>query len=734
MEVTDDGIAMIVMDDPSVKMNVLNQPMVEAFEGVLQRLETDPKLKAAVLLTGKSSGWVAGADIGLLDSCQSASDFEEVAHGGQKMMDRLAALDKPVVAAIDGFCLGGGAELALACHHRIVSSSPKTKVGFPEVQLGLLPGSGGTQRLPKAVGVQQALMLMTTGSNMDAKKAKRSGFAQGVADPHALKHAALIAARDLAAGNRPKPKRPSAMQWLLERNPVGRAVLFNMFESGIKARAGTAYPAPYEVLKAVRAGLDGGHQAGQKAERQGFGRLGMTSVSKSLRSIFFASTAAKKNPYGKSGGAAADDKVVAVIGAGLMGAGIAEVCASRAGAGVLLRDKTLEGLSRGEAHIAKNLAARVKKRRMSEFEAGQVRSRVMGFSDGHAGWGRQLPRADMVIEAVFEDLGLKHRVIQELEESGLRDDAVLATNTSALPIASVAEASKHPERVVGMHYFSPAEKMPLLEIIPHEGTSEETLRRAYAMGLKQGKTVIVVKDVPGFYVNRCLGPYMAEGFALLEEGASPEELDKAMKGGFGFPVGPATLTDEVGLDVAAHVNTFLSSHLGDRMRGAADKGLIDRLVSSGMLGRKTGKGIYVYDKKPSRRGLLASLGLGGRGKGKSVNPAFSESLSKAREARGGAAKPTDQEIQDRMAGRFLIEALLCLQDGIIKTPTDGDIGAIFGIGFPPFRGGPFRHIDAVGAQKLLDQLRAFEDKHGPQFAAPQILIDHASSGKPFHSG
>jgi enoyl-CoA hydratase / long-chain 3-hydroxyacyl-CoA dehydrogenase len=703
-----------------LQMNVLNEGVMAAFEPILSQLETDASVKGAVLLSGKDDSWVAGADIKMLDACKTADELADLSRAGQKMMDRLAALRKPVVAAINGFCLGGGAELAMACHYRIASTSPKTKLGLPEVQLGLLPGSGGTQRLPKLVGIQTAITMMTTGQQVDAERARKSGLVDAVADPFALREAALQAARAIAAGTlKHKPKaKPLIPTRLLENNPIGRNVLFSQAGKMIEAKAGKAYPAPMEILRSVQAGVDQGHSRGQEYEATAFGKLGMTSVSAALRSIYFASTAAKKNPFPVP----ADKRIstVAVLGAGLMGAGIAEVSATKAGLNVLLRDKMLAGLARGEKQIADNLKAKVKKRRLSEFDAGRTQSRVAGFADepGHPtpGWERQLPRADAVIEAVFEEIGIKHKVIKELESTGLRDDAVLASNTSAIPIADLATASRVPERVIGMHYFSPVDKMPLLEVIPHAGTSQEVIGKAFDLGLKQGKTVIVVKDVPGFYVNRCLGPFMAEAFALMQDGVSVERLDKAMKS-FGFPVGPVTLADEVGIDVAQHVNSFLSAHLGERM-GGSDATVLKDMIAAGMLGRKAGKGFFTYGGKG--------------GKSKTVNQDALGLMKKYIRAGAKGDAIDDATIQNRMSGRFLIEALLCLQDDIIRSPTDGDIGAVFGIGFPPFRGGPFRHIDAIGASTLRDQLRGFADKHGPQFNPPAILEEYASGNKLFH--
>lgn len=583
------------------------------------------------------------------------------------------------------------------------------------MQLGLLPGAGGTQRLPRLVGIQKALTMMTTGQRVDAERAKKMGLVDIVADPFALKAAALQAAEELANGTlkSKRKQKPLIPDRLLEDNPIGRAVLFSQAEKMIESKAGRAYPAPFEILRVLREGVEKGHAAGSAAEADAFGKLGMTSQSAALRSIFFASTELKKNPFPK---ATHPIDTVAVLGAGLMGAGIAQVSAVQAGRRVLLKDRDQKGLVRGEAQIQKNLDGSVKKKKIRAFDRDVIMSRVVGLADDTPNWRKQFGKADLVIEAVFEDLGLKHKVIRDIEPS-LPAHAIFATNTSALPIARVAEAATRPERVIGMHYFSPVDKMPLLEIIPHAGTDPAVTSAAFDFGLKQGKTVIVVKDVPGFYVNRCLGPFMAEVTALLREGVPPEKLDRAMKD-FGFPVGPVTLADEVGIDVASHVQSFLGKELGDRMAGG-DPAALQEMVSKGLLGRKSGKGFYTYGS--------------GKSKEKALNPDAVNLLKKYLIAGAKGDTYDDKLIADRMSARFVKEALLCLQDGIIRSAADGDIGAVFGIGFPPFRGGPFRHVDAVGAQKLVDQMSKFADQYGSHFSPPQILVDYAKAGKTFRN-
>lgn len=320
---------------------------------------------------------------------------------------------------------------------------------------------------------------------------------------------------------------------------------------------------------------------------------------------------------------------------------------------------------------------------------------------------------DLVIEAVFEDLKLKHKIIQQLEEV-IPSHAVVATNTSALPIGDIASVSKRPENVIGMHYFSPVDKMPLLEIITHKGTSKETAAVATEVGIRQGKTCIVVKDVPGFYVNRCLGPMMVECMALLGQGVGVEQLDKVMKS-YGLPVGPCTLADEVGIDVASHVNIYLQDKLENRMKGG-DSAIMTDLVNAGLKGRKTGKGFYVY-------------GAGKKGS-KTLNQDAMAILKKYMKE---DLKLSNEEIQNRMIGKFVNEAIYCLQDEIIENPVDGDIGAVFGMGFPPFLGGPFRLVDRIGTSKYADMLKGFADKYGDQFAPAPLLLDMAKANKKFHN-
>lgn len=711
VEVQDDGIAIIRMNDPASSVNTLSPAFQEQVKPVIARVQEDSSIKAAVLISGKPSNFIAGADIKMIESCKNEAEVTAIVKEGHAMMNQLES-GKPIVAAINGQCLGGGLEVALACKYRIASSGAKTVLALPEVMLGLLPGAGGTQRLPKLIGVQKALPLMLTGKNVRPAQAKRMGLVDQVADPHALEDAAIQAARGLVDGSlKIKRKKQSWMDWAVEGTPMGRKVLFKKATEMMMKASGGHYPAPKKILEVVQAGCGTGFKSFDK-EMEAFASLTMSPESSSLRSIFFATTDLKKNQFGKPERRV---ETMGVLGAGLMGAGISEVSVTK-GMKVLLKDFNVAGLSRGEQQISNNLQKRVKKRAMLQFEKDRTMGNVVGLTKD-MDWQTHFKGADLVIEAVPEDLKLKHAVVRETE-AVVGEHCIFATNTSALPIADIAKASKRPENVIGMHYFSPVPQMPLLEIIRHEGTSDATAAAAVDVGLRQGKTVVVVKDVPGFYVNRSLGPYMSEVTALVMDGVDPERIDKALKG-FGFPVGPVTLADEVGIDVAGHVQEFLGEHLGVRMQSNHEiaKTVLPTFIEKGLLGRKSGKGFFEYDGN----------------KKKGINPEAKKIVETIR-----AGLPTvemkDEEIVERMVLRFVNEAIFCLQDGVIESPRDGDIGLIFGVGFPPFLGGPFRWVDNVmGVENFVSKMKGYEQKYGPQFAPAPLIVDMAKTGKKFHA-
>ena len=720
VEVTSKGVAVVRMDVQGEKQNTFNAEFYEDMSAMVDRVDKDDSVKAVVLASAKPGSWIAGANIKQIETIKSAEQASEMVEVGQKVMNRVSDMQKrkPWIAAIDGACLGGGLEMAMTCSQRIATSSKKTMLGVPEVMLGVLPGWGGTQRLPQIVGAANALDLLLTGKMVKPDKARKLGLVNLVVDPNALERTAISTAEQLAEGSvKPKVRKLGWMDWFLEKTPMGRSVMFSQAGKKVMKQTRGNYPAPEAILDCVKTGLESGHAAGSAKEAELFGQLCQTSASASLRGLFYGQTECKKNPYGKP---SLDVQTIAVLGAGLMGAGIAQVSASK-GYRVLLKDRDAVGLNKGEKYISGNLGKKLKKRRMSMYDHDSTLSQVVGLTDAHASWTRHFGGADLVIEAVFEEIGVKHKVVEQME-AVVPEHCIIATNTSTLPIGDIAAKAKRPENIVGMHYFSPAEIMQLLEVIPHEKTSKDVCAAAVAVGIKQGKTVISVKDVPGFYVNRCIGPFATETLACIQQGVDPIKLNKAMLD-FGYPVGPVSLLDEVGIDVTTHVMHNLMGeqprYLGLRM-GGADLKIMDDFVAAGLLGKKAGKGFFDHasDKK---------------GNSKPVHPEAQAILDKYRDPTRDLSKAPIEEAVERCALRFCVEAVHCLQDGIIASARDGDIGAVFGVGFPPFRGGPFMWIDTQGPQVVVDKLQKLEAEFGAHFAPPQLLLDKAAKGELFHN-
>jgi 3-hydroxyacyl-CoA dehydrogenase/enoyl-CoA hydratase/3-hydroxybutyryl-CoA epimerase len=710
-ELRADGVAIVLMDVPGESMNTLQPSFGPELTELLDELEQQPKLVAVVLASGKPDSFIAGADVRMLKTVKTQGDAAELSRAGHRLMARLASFKVPVVAAIHGPCLGGGLEVAMSCHGRVASDDKKTKLGLPEVQLGLLPGLGGTQRLPEKVGVQAALDMMLTGKQIDGRRAQKLGLVDEVVPAAILldvaaKHALRRAGEKPAAGPRGFKKLAAFFDRdaLLSDNALGRKILFDQAKKQLAQKTHGNYPAPEKILEVVKAGLEGGFQAGLEAEAEAFGELVVSPEAAQLMSIFTATVELKKDT-GVDDPEVEARKVgkIGMLGAGLMGAGITFVTVS-AGIPVRLKDKDDAGLQNGMKYVQKLLEERVKRKRMSATERDLLLHEVTPTLD-YSGFDT----ADVVVEAVFEDLALKHRMLKEVEANG-HNKTIFASNTSSIPIAKIAEAAKHPERVIGMHYFSPVHKMPLLEIIVTPETAGWVTATAVALGKKQGKTVIVVNDGVGFYTSRILAPYMNEAAWLLSEGVPVEELDRALVE-WGFPVGPITLLDEVGIDVGHKVGNIMLAAFGERMTPPPG---MDKLVADERFGRKNGRGFYDYsDEKAKRKkvdpSVYAVLG---------VNPVTE-------------TKPA-HEIAERCALQMVNEAALCFGEGILRSARDGDIGAVFGLGFPPFRGGPFRWADTLGALDIVRRLERHEKIHGARFTPAPVLVAMARSGQSFH--
>ena len=697
------NVLVVTIDQPGAAVNTLGPSLVGEFEGVFLRVDEDSLIKGVVLISGKPDGFIAGADVDQFRAIRTATEAEAISRMGQELLNRLERLRTPVVAAIHGACLGGGLETALACRYRICTDHPKTSLALPEVQLGLIPGMGGTQRLPRQVGLQAALDMILTGRSVRARKALQMGLVDEMVHPAILREVAVDRALGIAGGSR-KPIRPSnhgPTSLLLEHNPVGRGVVFRKARDSVLEKTHGHYPAPLAAIEAVQAGYARGFSAGLQEEARRFGELAVTDVSRELVFLFFA-TNALKNDSGVDVPAPAPRAIhkMAVLGAGFMGAGIASIAAQQ-GTLVRLKDTDTTRIGKGFAAIAAVIKERLTRRQITPQQFDDYMSLVGGTID-YSGFAS----ADLVIEAVFEDLELKHRVLEEVEPS-IERSAIYASNTSTIPITRIAEVARNPERVVGMHFFSPVHRMPLLEVIVTAMTSPETTVSAVAYGKRLGKTVIVVNDGPGFYTTRTLSAYMNEAGRLLDEGGSIEAIDDALVD-FGFPVGPITLLDEVGIDVGGKVGLVLAEAFGERMAPSA---AMRRVVGTGRTGRKGGKGFYLYDLDGKKRRVDDSI----------------------YEVIGGTRReiPTG-EIVDRCVLAMLNEAARCLEEGILRSARDGDIGAVFGIGFPPFRGGPFRYIDSVGADQIVQQLEDLNDRFRPRFEPSELLFEMARARRSFY--
>jgi 3-hydroxyacyl-CoA dehydrogenase / enoyl-CoA hydratase / 3-hydroxybutyryl-CoA epimerase len=710
----EDGIAILTLDLPGEPVNKLGAVVKDEFEALFERLERDPSVTAAVLISGKPDNFIAGADIEQLVALSSAEEAEALSREGHRLLDRLERLRFPVVAAIHGACLGGGLEVALACRWRVATEHPKTVLALPEVQLGLIPGAGGTQRLPRLVGLQRALDMILTGRNVRAKKALQMGLVDEIVHPAILERVAVQRARELAAGTRrrePGPKGRGPAGLLLEDNPLGRSVVFRKAREGVLKKTRGHYPAPLAAIEAVQAGYEKGMARGLEEEARRFGQLTQSEVSRQLTFLFFATTALKKDlgidspgrDQGVDSPAPEPARVekLAVVGAGFMGAGIASVAVQQ-GTAVRLKDTDHARVGKGLAAVREVLVEQLKKKRIVRQQYEDMMALAGGTTE-YTGFRN----ADLAIEAVFEDLPLKHRVLEEVEPK-IPEHAVYASNTSTIPISRIAEAAARPERVLGMHFFSPVHKMPLLEVVVTPRTAPEATVTAVSYGRRLGKTVVVVNDGPGFYTTRVLAAYLNEAGWLLEEGARVEALDAALVE-FGFPVGPVTLMDEVGLDVGGKVGAVLYEAFGARMTPSA---AMRRVVESGRLGRKGKRGFFLYDAQ---------------GKKGDVDSSVYEVLRP-----GDRREVPAEEIVQRCVLAMVNEAARCLEEGILRSARDGDVGAVFGIGFPPFRGGPFRYVDSVGVGAVVGQLESLDLRFPSRFSPSALLVDMAREGRRFY--
>ena len=706
------GIAQLVMDDPARRVNVIDEQALGDLEVALGLLEGRPDLGGLVVRSGKPGTFVAGADVDAIAALTDRAQALALVRRAQAAFARLAALPFPTVAAIDGPCLGGGTELALACSSRVAAQEPHTQIGLPEVLLGILPGSGGTTRLPGLVGLSTALDLILTGRTLDARSAERAGLVERAVPgvwliEHAHRRLAELAVqgrgRGRGAAGAPRPRgdlwRPRGLRsWFMDGTPFGRGLTFARARAMTKARTGGHYPAADAALSVLHHGFAQPIEASLRLEAEWLSDLVVGPVCKNLVRAFRLAERARKEPLSGMEEAVHVGRLQ-VVGGGGMGAGIAEL-ASRHGIEVRLRDTDPAALARALRAVRVRVAERASRSGAARHETEGQLARLFPSLD-LAG----LKRADLAIEAVVEDLDVKRRVFGELEVR-MRPDAVLATNTSSLSVDELAAGLEHPQRFVGMHFFNPVHRMPLVEVVRGAKTSAAALATAVTLARRLGRTPVVVNDGPGFVVNRVLMPYLREALHLVEDGYRVADVDAAMRA-FGMPRGPFEVLDEVGLDVAASVAAVLGRAFPERVAPAPQ---LEALVEAGLLGRKSGAGFYRY----------------WRGR-RTLDPLAARLLRPAR-----ARRPASLEtLAERMALAMVNEAAHCLADGVVATAGMLDLALLYGAGFPPYRGGPLRHADALGLARVEARLTALRAEKGERFRPAPLIEELAARGGTF---
>jgi 3-hydroxyacyl-CoA dehydrogenase/enoyl-CoA hydratase/3-hydroxybutyryl-CoA epimerase len=700
----EDGIGWLTLDLPGEKVNKLSSAVMASLANVLDDLQRRSDLEGVVIRSAKDGIFIAGADLEEIRAVSRREDAVRASRHGQDIFLRIQKLPFPVVAAINGVCVGGGTELALACHGRLGTDHPRFGMGLPEVNLGIIPGWGGATRLPRLVGLQQALGLILTGRNVDARKAARIGLVDR-AVPHTEvdRHSVELVRRLRRQGRFRKKvaRRARGLSgWLLEGNPLGRALVFHQARKKVLGRTHGHYPAPLKALQVIRRGWGMTLERALALEAEAIGELLVSSVSKNLVHLFFLSEKAKKDS-GVEGEVYSLEKVRAagLLGAGTMGGGMAWSLSSR-DISVRVKDVRPEALGTGLAAARRIYERRKKRGRLSAWELDKKMSLISPTLDW-SGFGR----IDVVLEAIIEDLQIKKKVLGELEPE-ISNTCLIGTNTSTLPITELQAALARPERMAGFHFFNPVDRMPLIEVIRGEATSTRTVAAFVALAKRLGKTPVVVADGPGFLVNRVLGPYLNEASHLLVETGDVEGIDRALLQ-FGMPMGPLRLLDEVGIDVAAKASKVLAASYGDR---AASAGVIEKLAASGRLGKKSGSGLYTHKGKKATPdpGALTVLEIEHR---RSVDP---------------------QEAIERAVDSMISEAARSLDEKVVRTPEELDLAMVMGIGFPPFRGGLLRYADSIGLSALVERLRRHEASLGSRFKPPEALVQRAGSGKNFY--
>lgn len=700
LSIDENAIGWVTIDKPDSKLNVLSGAVLKRLAEVLTEIRDRAaagRIKSVVIKSGKPGSFIAGADVNEIVAITDPAEGERGAAAGQQVFQLLSQLPVPTVAAVDGICLGGGTELILACTYRIATDRKETKIGLPEIQLGILPGFGGTTRLPRLIGMVPALDLILTGKPVDARKAERIGLVDERVHPAILQKRATEVAKSLQGKKQWERTRKGGLgQRLLETAP-GRKIALNQARKRVQSETKGHYPAPLAALDVLEKTLSVSLEESLRLEARALGQLIVTPVSKNLVHIFHLTEAAKKAAPAVT---PREVERVGVLGAGVMGGGVAQIMAYR-GLHVRMKDIKTDAIGLGLRHAWEAFEGLIKRRRINAREAKQMMDRISPTLD-YAGF----KLLDLVVEAVIEKMDVKKAVLRETENA-TSADCILTTNTSSLSVTEMQGALARPERFCGMHFFNPVNRMPLVEVIRGDRSSDEAIATVFALARKLDKTPIIVRDGPGFLVNRILAPYLNEAGYLLAEGGRIEEIDRALTE-FGMPMGPLRLLDEIGFDVARHAAGVMFEAFGERMRPSSPLGA---LSTSKRLGKKNSRGFYTYEN----------------GKQKEVDQAVYSELG------AGPRKPIgEQLIVERSVYSMINEAARILEDGIVDGPGDVDLGMIFGTGFPPFRGGLLRYADTVGLPVIVNRLEQFARELGPRFEPAPLLRRYAAENRGFY--
>ncbi|WP_282278659.1 3-hydroxyacyl-CoA dehydrogenase NAD-binding domain-containing protein [Stenotrophomonas sp. PS02297] len=657
-EIRDDGIVVLALDRRDSPVNAMSQDVLLELGDIIERLAIDPP-KGVVIRSAKAAGFIAGADLKEFQEFDRRGTVNDAIRRGQSTYQKLAELPCPTVAAIHGHCLGGGTELALACRYRVASSDPSTRIGLPETQLGIFPGWGGSARLPRLVGAPAAMDMMLTGRTLSASAARGIGLVDKVAAPAVLVDAAI----SLLQSGTTRPFKQRATAWATNTWLARKILAPQMVKQVARKAKKDQYPAPYALISTWERSGGSGIQARLDAERRAVVKLAGGPTARNLIRIFFLTERLKA-----LGGKDSRIRHVHVVGAGVMGGDIAAWAAYK-GFDVTLQDREQRFIDPAMARAQALFEKKVKDPAKRPEVAARLKADLAG--DGVA-------RADLVIEAIIENPDAKRELYQSLEPR-MKDDALLTSNTSSIPLVELREHIAHPARFAGLHYFNPVAQMPLVEIIHHDRMAPETEQRLAAFCKALGKFPVPVAGTPGFLVNRVLFPYMLEAATAYAEGIPGPVIDRAAVK-FGMPMGPIELLDTVGLDVAASVGRELAPFLGLQIPAAL------ATVEQGRRGKKDGQGIYKWEN------------------GRAVKPEVAKDYQ------------TPSDLEDRLILPLLNEAVACLHDGVVADADLLDAGVIFGTGFAPFRGGPIQHIRATGADTLVEKLRTLQARHGDRFA------------------